>query len=52
MFIVFSNMTAYAALNNSFTYDTSYSHIRVSERIDQSTGREVKDLRIDDITHA
>ncbi len=38
--------------NNFYTYDTSYSHIRVSERTEQFSWKLIRDLRIDDITHA
>jgi spermidine synthase len=41
-----------AAQNNKYTYDTPYSHIQVSERRDGDTWRYIRDLTIDNVTHA
>ena len=42
------------AENDTYIYETPYSHIQISQNFDNSTGipREVKNLRIDNITHA
>jgi spermidine synthase len=41
-----------AAQDNKYTYDTPYSHIQVSERRDVDTWRYIRDLTIDNVTHA
>lgn len=48
-------ITAYqseAAKLDRYTYDTAYSHITVSERSDIKTLKNIRDLQIDNITHA
>lgn len=40
------------AENNYFVYDTAYSHVRVSERTDNITQNTIRDLQIDNVTHA
>lgn len=35
-----------------YTYDTPYSHISISQRVDEATQKNVKDLHIDNVTHA
>ncbi len=40
------------AQNNIYIYDTPYSHIQVSERLEKNTWRNIRDLKIDKVTHA
>lgn len=38
--------------NNVYIYDSPYSHIQVSERVEKLNWRTVRDLYIDNVTHA
>jgi hypothetical protein len=48
-----NHIASYAyAQDNSYTYNTPYSQVRVSERMDTASGEVVRDLSIDNVTHA
>jgi hypothetical protein len=40
------------ATKNYFIYDTAYSHVQVSDRVDAISQERIRDLKIDNITHA
>lgn len=46
------NYTVQAEKLGRYSYDTAYSHISLSERNDTLKNKTVRDLRIDNITHA